>query len=673
MTLPVLALCLLAPLGRCAPSAAAVATGALYPERSTAPIVVVSPPEGLSMPMAEGEFILGSVSDPTAPFFINGATIAVRPNGAFLAWLPISTGTFTFRCSLNLKSGATTFLRNILVSAPLPPLPAKPLAVDADSLWPKSDVGLRPGDWLTFRMRASPGHEARCRLAKSPWQDLRETGPGSYEGLQAIAPGSESGPAAVECALKDGWSTVRAFSRGQAAVTSGPPAIAVVKSNSVLRTGPGAGYMAYPLAGTRLVTTGRQGSELRVSLSPALEGWIEAKEVDLLPAGASAPHAVADAIHTYASDHGASVRIALSERVVFTVDQGDDPSALTLRLYNCVGHTNWIIYDSNDRFVEEVRWKQEATGVVAVLIRLNPAMTLWGWQASYEGSSLKLDLRRAPALAPAPASPLQGLTVILDPGHMPSATGASGPLGTREMDANFAIAQAAAALLAKRGALPVLTRASDDEEVGLAERSRFAVERKGDVFISIHNNALGDGENPFSRPRGFSVFYYHPHSLALARQMYRSYEKHSPLPGEELRYGNLLVARLSAMPAILIENAYMIVPSHEEKLSDPAFRGKLAEAIAGGLESFLAAERAKQPGTRAAPRPKAPAPGLTPAAKGPGAKPRAGKHGPKPRRPSSRKAPASATDQKRQQAALDEILSEPEPGSKGTPRPEKKP
>jgi N-acetylmuramoyl-L-alanine amidase len=421
------------------------------------------------------------------------------------------------------------------------------------------------------------------------------------------------------------------------------------------------------------VTTGRQGGELRVSLSPSLEGWIEAKDVDLLSAGIPAPHAVAEAIHTYASDHGTSVRLTLSDRVAFTVDQGEDPSVLTLRLYNCVGHTNWIIYDSNDRFVEEVRWKQEATGVVAVMIRLNPAMTLWGWQGAYEGSMLKLDLRRAPTLAPAPASPLKGLTVILDPGHMPSATGATGPLGTREMDANYAIAQAAAAQLSKRGALPVLTRASADDEVGLPDRPRLALERKGDIFISIHNNALGDGENPFSRPRGYSVFYYHPQSLALARQMYRSYERHSPLPGEELRYGNLLVARLSAMPAILIENAYMIVPAQEEMLSSPAFRGKLAEGIADGLESFLSEERIKQARVKAEPAPKAAAPGVLPAGRDSGGKLPAHRSGKRPRRPAKKEVSTSTSDQKGQQAALDEILSEPEPKSSGTPAQEKKP
>jgi N-acetylmuramoyl-L-alanine amidase len=353
--------------------------------------------------------------------------------------------------------------------------------------------------------------------------------------------------------------------------------------------------MAYPLPGTRLLTSGRVGGEIKVSLSPTLEGWIDAKDVDLQLPGSPPPHAVTGAIRTTAADHGAQVRIALSERVAFTVDEGDGAPSVTLRLFNCVGHTNWIIYDSNDSFIEEVRWKQESTDVVAITIRLNPAMSLWGWQTSFEGSSLKLDLRRAPALAPAPSSPLKGLTVLLDPGHMPSAPGAVGPLGTLEMDANFAIASAAAKLLAQRGAIPVLTRATTDDEVGLSERPRMATDRKADIFVSIHNNALGDGENPFSRPRGFSVFYYHPHSLALARGLYRSYEKRVPLPGEELRYGNLLVARLSAMPAVLIENAYMIVPAQEEKLNDPAFRGKLAEAIAAGLESFLEAERAKQP------------------------------------------------------------------------------
>ena len=126
MTLPALALVLLAPLGRCAPSTAAVATGTLYPERSTAPIVVVSPPEGLNMPLAEGEFILGSVRGSSTPFSINGKSVSVYPNGAFLAWVPISPGTFTFHCDLSQQGQATSSTRTIFVTPPPMPLTELP-------------------------------------------------------------------------------------------------------------------------------------------------------------------------------------------------------------------------------------------------------------------------------------------------------------------------------------------------------------------------------------------------------------------------------------------------------------------------------------------------------------------------------------------------------------------
>ncbi len=567
----------------------------LMPERSTATINIVWPPEGLSMPLAEGEFILGSVKPSSAPFLINGATVPVRRSGAFLAWLPITPGTFTFHGSVGLEPHATTFARSIFVVPPLTAPATAPLTIDQDSIWPGQDTDLRPGDYLTFKMRASPGRKAKCRLGSRSWQDLREARPGFYEALQAIDPGENSAPASVECKIKSG---PKAFSRAKTSIASGPPAVAVIKNHAVVRT-VAEGYMAFPLPGTKLPIAGRMGDELKVSLGP-LDGLIDAKDADILPSGAPLPRATAGTIHTTTLPRATQVRIALTEKAPFTVEEDAASSSIILRLFNCASRINWIIYDPHDRFVKEIRWKQEASGVVAVTIKLNDRMTLWGWQTSYEGGSLALELRRPPALAAAPASPLKGLTVVVDPGHMPSAPGAVGPLGTKEMDANLAIAQAFSRVLSERGAIPILTR-SADQEVALSDRPHIAMEKSGDIFVSIHNNALSDGENPFAQPRGFSVFYYHPHSLALARQVYRSYEKRIPLPGEDLRYGNLLVARLSAMPAILVENAYMIIPDQEEKLNDPAFRGILARALADGISSFLEEERSKQPAVQETP------------------------------------------------------------------------
>ena len=347
------------------------------------------------------------------------------------------------------------------------------------------------------------------------------------------------------------------------------------------------------MPGTKLLVSGRSGADVRVQLSAAHEGWISAKDIVFLP-GVPAPRAVTGAIGATATATGSIVRIALSEKVPFQVEEAEDLGGLTVRFFYTDGHSNWIVYDANDGFIDSVRWRQESAGVVAVTIRLAQGQTLWGWQPSFDGGGLKLELRRPPALSPAPASVFRKVKILLDPGHMPSAPGSVGPMGTKEMDANYAIARAVEKLLLREGALPTLTRGTTDHEVSLVDRPRQAVDQSVDLFVSLHNNALPDGENPFAKPRGFSVFYYHPHSLALGRAVYRSYQKRVPLPGEELRYGDLLVARLSAVPAILVESAYMIVPSQEERLNDPSFRSTLAKAVVEGLRHFLENERQRQ-------------------------------------------------------------------------------
>jgi N-acetylmuramoyl-L-alanine amidase len=279
------------------------------------------------------------------------------------------------------------------------------------------------------------------------------------------------------------------------------------------------------------------------------------------------------------------VRVGLSERVPFELVESDARDALVVRLFTATGHTNIVSTEGGDDFVDQVRWRQEATGVVAVTVRLKPGRRLWGFNARYEGTSLHLDLRKPPRVDR--KRPLAGVRVMLDPGHMPSAPGAIGPLGTKEMDANYAIAEAAAALLRRDGAIPLLTRGTTTDEVSLVDRPKQAVERGADVFVSIHNNALPDGSSPFAKPLGFSVYYYHPQSAALGRAVHEAYAKAAPLPDNGLLWDNLLVARLTAVPAILVENAYIILPEQEALLNEAAFREKLARALEAGLKAFM--------------------------------------------------------------------------------------
>jgi N-acetylmuramoyl-L-alanine amidase len=565
----------------------------LYPTRSTEPIVFIWPPENMPL-AAENEFILGSVSPATAPFTINGVSVPVHRDGGFLAYLPISPGTFTFRAELALSSTTkATAERRILVPVPAQPLPGK-LGIDPASLSPRADLDLRAGDWLTVRMKGTPGKPARFRVGKGPWRDMRASNAalGLYEGTSQIALGEEFEPAAVEYELGKGWSSVKLSGAARVSASARDSLVATVKASTAgfvaVKTGPANGFLSFPLAGTRLMVTGRENSSLRVRLSDSLSGWVEARDVEL--SSGTAPRAVTGTIGVAKTPLGAAVKIGVSEKVAFDVEPSAGLDALTVRLYNAVGHTNWAVNEAPD-FVQEVRWRQEASDVVAVTILLKPGEVLWGWWPSYDGGALRLELRRTPKISD--YKPFAGLTVMLDPGHMPSATGSTGPLGTREMDANYAIAIAAKGRLEHAGAAVLMTRADPLHEVSLVDRPRQAVERGADLFVSLHNNALPDGENPAAKPRGFSIFYYHPHSLALGRAVHESFRGRIKLPDEGLRWGNLLVARQSAMPAILVENAYMIFPEQEALLNDPSFRDELARSLVEGLERFLRSARRK--------------------------------------------------------------------------------
>lgn len=566
----------------------------LYPTRSTEPIIFIWPPENMPL-AASAEFILGSVSPATAPFKINGVPVQVHRDGGFLAFLPITPGTFTFRGELALSSVTTaTAERRILVPVPAQPTAASELTIEPDSLTPRSDLDLRPGDWLTVRMKGTPGKPARFRVGKGPWQDMRAANAalGFYEGTRQIAHGEEFEPDAVEYELGKGWSSVKSAGTARVSASSRDSLVATVKEAAAgfvsVKTGPTNGFLSFPLPGTRLLVTGRENSALRVRLSESLAGWIDAKDVEL--SSGPAPRAVTGTIGIARTALGAAVKIGVSEKVAFDVEPSAALDALTVRLYNATGHTNWAVNEAPD-FISEVRWRQEATDVVAVTVILKPGETAWGWWPAFDGGSLRLEIRRVPKISE--YKPFAGITIMLDPGHMPTATGATGPLGTREMDANYAIALAVKGRLQRAGANVLMSRADPLHEVSLVDRPRQAVERGADLFVSIHNNAIPDGENPFAKPRGFSVFYYHPQSLALGRAVHEAYAGRIKLPDEGLRWGNLLVARQSAMPAILVENAYMIFPEQEAMLNDAAFRDELARALVEGLEKFLRSARRK--------------------------------------------------------------------------------
>jgi N-acetylmuramoyl-L-alanine amidase len=353
---------------------------------------------------------------------------------------------------------------------------------------------------------------------------------------------------------------------------------------TVGRAAPGASYHWFFPRGTRAAVSGRVNDDLRLDLSGASRAWVAAAEASPLPPGTPAPRGRVGSLTASVTGEGVRVRIPVGGRVPFRVIE--EERRLTLVLHGAVGDVDWIRYGEAGDLVEAIRWDQAAADEVALTFDLRAPV--WGYRSAWDRGDLVLEIRRPPQLDR--SHPLRGLLVAVDPGHPP--LGATGPTGLREADANLGVALELRALLEEEGARVLMTRTSDSA-IGLSERTAHAEAAGAAVLVSIHNNALPDGVDPF-RNNGTSVFYNQPRSLPLAREVQRALVRRLGLRDLGVARGDLALVRPTWMPSILTEGLFLMLPDQEHALRTAEGRRRYAEGVVEGLDRFLRA-RAREP------------------------------------------------------------------------------
>ena len=110
---------------------------------------------------------------------------------------------------------------------------------------------------------------------------------------------------------------------------------------------------------------------------------------------------------------------------------------------------------------------------------------------------------------------------------------------------------------------------------------------KSIFLISVHNNALPDGRDPW-KEHGTSDYWYHPQSIRIGPVLsIAMFIKSFLFPNLGARYQNLALARPTAMPAVLVEIGFMINPDEYAQLIDPAVQEKAAQALCDGLIGYI--------------------------------------------------------------------------------------
>jgi N-acetylmuramoyl-L-alanine amidase len=547
-------------------------------------VTVVHPLEGAKLPSLKEVFAFGAVV-PGSTLTINGITINVHPKGGYLTMVPLNPGDNLLSLDATAPGGQAAHLeRRFTVASGFTISPSTPTTLVQESIVPAEDVLLATGDTLRVSFQGSPQGQAEFAIAGiAAHLPMVESGSrGVYEGAYVVQPADHAGQADITVSLKKRGLRRKDLAKGRLTIESGrTPRIGTIIDDTVAaRTAIDGGYDLFLYKGMRVRLTGKIGNLWRVRFSGTLSEWVKDSAILELPRGTLAPQSTLSNITVTHLEDSTQVRVPMSDVLPYRVEQALEPPALTVTLFGAADKTDLIRYDPDDQLVRLVRWRQVSSDICQLVIE--PTFKKWwGFDVRYEGSILVIEIRK-----PWASVTLHGMVIAVDPGHGGSDTGAVGPHGTLEKEANLQIARLVKDMLEKAGAKPFLVR-SADMDVSLYDRPRIAWKNKARLFVSVHCNASGLSENPLVN-NGNSVYWYQPQSEGLAAAIHASYRKNAPvLPDRGLYYSDFAVCRMTQMPAVLTEQAYIIVPEQEDLLFSPTFQKTLADAIVSGIKAFV--------------------------------------------------------------------------------------
>lgn len=278
------------------------------------------------------------------------------------------------------------------------------------------------------------------------------------------------------------------------------------------------------------------------------------------------------------TSRGEYITFAGGSELPCSVTYDEENRTVTLQLSHVLDIPLQLDYLQSDLF-EDIQVTRDNTSVTMQLT-LKENMPFYGYQVTFTENNMVVYFRSHFSDSNA-QSPLDGVNIVIDPGHGGSDTGLLGLLegsGPNEETLNLALANALYDRLHALGANVYLTRSNHSAMAGL-DRVMFAQYREADLFLSIHQCT--------SDEPGIHISYNNPFSAQLAQRISDGLSARLQRPQQETTLSNSYLAAVTLMPAVSIDLGSLSNASDYGSISDPVDIYRSAYQIAQDLEQFL--------------------------------------------------------------------------------------
>ena len=345
-------------------------------------------------------------------------------------------------------------------------------------------------------------------------------------------------------------------------------------------------------------------------------------------------------VRSYSHPDKTRVVIDLSEKTEFRADKLTNPDRIFIDIMGSIAKLEDTskqikIDDGVVKTVRTAQFNEEITRVVFDLYReakyevfslIEPDRVVIDIFKSGKEAAISQTLPAKPEEKSAPGPEITGKrVVIIDPGHGGKDPGAIGPTGLKEKDVTLGIALYLEKLLKGAGIPTYLTR-SKDEFVYLENRTNFANQKNGFVFISLHANSVlnhrpsaegietfvlsskyigasardvADRENRASRA--------HPevdtdlaliiadleesanikYSLDFADIVQKKLVNYLKLENRGVKQAPFVVLKGANMVAVIVEVGFISNPKEEKLLKTSKFREDAAQALFEAIKYYI--------------------------------------------------------------------------------------